>query len=285
VSAASVLVDVRRAELAYDAEPVLAVSELQIAAGELVGLLGPSGAGKTTLLRALLGQLRPRRGEVLVHGRPARRGAHRIGYVPQVDTVDWSFPVTVGEVVQMGRAAEAGPWPWSRRADRVDRSAILARLGIGALERRHIRELSGGQQQRVFLARALVRRPDLLLLDEPTSGVDAATRREIVELLRDQQRAGMAVVLTTHDLNGVAAQLPRLVALNGVVVADGSPRELFTTEVLRATFGAEMIVLTHEGLRFAADLPTGHRGSEHVHHAHVHHGAPHAEPVELSEVG
>ena len=283
----SPIVQVTNAELAYGAEPVLRDTSLSVSRGELVGLLGPSGAGKTTLLRAVLGQLRPRRGEVLVHGRPARRGAHRIGYVPQVDTVDWSFPVTVGEVVQMGRAAESGPWPWPRREDRRLRREILERLGLGAFERRHISALSGGQQQRLFLARALVRRPDLLVLDEPTSGVDAATRREIVALLRDQQRDGMAVLLTTHDLNGVAANLPRLVALNRTVIADGPPAAVFTPEVLRRTFGAEMIVVVHDDLLLAADLPFGHGDGAHPHHAHVHHGAPHAEALELfaGEVG
>jgi len=252
-----------------------------VEAGELVGLLGPSGAGKTTLLRALLGEVRARSGAVLVHGAPVGRRGRRVGYVPQVDSVDWSFPVTVGEVVQMGLAGEGHLWPWPRRRDLVERRALLERLGIGHLEGRHIRELSGGQQQRVFLARALIRRPDLLLLDEPTSGVDTATRREVVELLRDQQAAGITVVVTTHDLNGVAANLPRLIALNGRVIADGPPETVFTPRTLRAVFGAEMIVLRHDDLLLTADLPVDHGSAEHVHHGHVHHGAPHADELVL----
>ena len=279
------VVEFRDAAFAYDSTVVLRNIDLTIDAGELVGLLGPSGAGKTTLLRALLGQVRPRRGRVTVAGVSPRRGASRVGYVPQLDTVDWSFPVTVADVVGMGLAAESGPWPWPRAVHRRRRDEILERLGIAHLARRHIRALSGGQQQRVFLARALVRRPDLLVLDEPTSGVDASTRREILDLLIDQHREGMAVVLTTHDLNGVAANLPRLVALNGTVVADGTPGELFTPAVLRATFGSEMIVLRHDELLLAADLPVDH--GVHAHHGHVHHGEPHVETLELfgREVG
>jgi ABC-type Mn2+/Zn2+ transport system ATPase subunit len=222
-----------------------------------------------------------------VGGSPARRGAPRIGYVPQVDSVDWSFPVTVGEVVQMGLAGDGRLVPWPRSGDRARRQEILERLGIAPFADRPIGELSGGQQQRAFLARALVRRPDLLLLDEPTSGVDAATRRDVVELLRDQQRSGITVVVTTHDLNGVATHLPRLVALHGRVVADGPPREVLTAPVLRATFGAEMVVLTHDDLLLTADLPFGHASPGHVHHGHVHHGVAHRDDLVLfgREVG
>ena len=274
--AAAAFVD---AEFGYNSGSVLRDIDLEIGAGEMVGLLGPSGAGKTTLLKALLGQLAPRAGRVRVDGTDPRRGRGRIGYVPQLDTVDWSFPVTVSDVVGMGVAARSGVWPWLRADDRRRRDEILERLCIAHLAGRHIRALSGGQQQRVFLARALVRRPALLVLDEPTSGVDASTRCEVIELLREQHDEGMTVVLTTHDLNGVAAKLPRLVALNGRIVADGAPREVFTPTILRATFGADMIVLDHDGIILTADLPDDH--GSHSHHGHVHHGAPHVETLSL----
>lgn len=273
------VVEFTDAAFAYDATVVLRNIDLRIYPGELVGLLGPSGAGKTTLLRAILGQVRARGGAVRVGGAIPKRATSRVGYVPQLDTVDWSFPVTVADVVGMGLAAEGGVWPWPRAADRRRRDEILERLGIAHLARRHIRALSGGQQQRVFLARALLRRPALLVLDEPTSGVDASTRHEVMELLREQHDDGMAVILTTHDLNGVAAKLPRLVALNRTVIADGAPVDVFTPAILRATFGADMIVLDHDGLLITADLPTDH--GTHVHHAHVHHGASHVEALEL----
>jgi ABC-type Mn2+/Zn2+ transport system ATPase subunit len=239
---------------------------LELAPGSLAALVGPSGAGKTTLLRALVGQVRPVGGRVLVGGQPPGARSVRVGYVPQVESVDWSFPVTVREVVWLGRAAESGPWPWPRRRDRRDCDELLERLGLAGLGGRHIRELSGGQQQRTFLARALFRRPGLLLLDEPTSGVDVATKREILNLLLELNGEGTTVVLSTHDLNGVATHLPRLVCVNGTVVADGTPDEVFTPDVLLRTFGAEMVVFRHAGMLLAAEAP-GH-GLDHTHHLH-----------------
>lgn len=276
------LVEFDAASFSYGSGVVLADVDLQIASGELVGLVGPSGAGKTTLLRAILGQLRPTRGTVRLGGRPIGRHPHRVGYVPQLETIDWSFPVTVGEAVLMGRAAESGPWPWPRRRDRLELAQMLDQLGIGDLAGRHIRDLSGGQQQRVFLARALLRRPDLLLLDEPTSGVDVRTRQEILGLLRTLNQQGITVVLTTHDLNSVATNLPRVVCVNRAIVADGSPEQVFTPPVLRATFGSEMVVFTHDGVLLTADVPA--HADDHPHHVHVHHGEPHQEPLERSGI-
>jgi ABC-type Mn2+/Zn2+ transport system ATPase subunit len=268
------LVEFDAAVFAYDGGPVAVEADLAVPAGAMVGLVGPSGAGKTTLLRALLGQLRPRRGEVRVDGRPVRgRPPSRVGYVPQLETIDWHFPITVAEAVLLGRVSESGPLPWPSRGHREDMEALLERLGIAELAGRHIRALSGGQQQRVFLARALLRRPDLLLLDEPTSGVDVATRQEILALLRELNDDGITVVLTTHDLNAVAATLPFLVCVNRKVIAQGRPDQVFTPDVLRATFGSEMVVFHHDGLLLTADAPT--HVAEHPHHVHVHHGPPH----------
>ena len=133
---------------------------------------------------------------------------------------------------------------------------VLDQLGLAGLARRHIRELSGGQQQRVFLARALLARPQLLLLDEPTSGVDVRTRHEVLHLLADLNADGIAIVLTTHDLNGIAAHLPQIVCLNHEVIASGTPAEVITPEVLQRTYGAPMDVLVHGGMRVVVD-PTG----------------------------
>jgi len=210
--------------------------------GEFIGVVGPSGSGKTTVLRTLLGAVRPVRGEIRTSTNDLP-----MAYVPQVETVDWNFPVTVTEVVTMSRGAR----PWraaSRKAERAEVAELLERLGIGDLGDRQIRQLSGGQQQRVFLARALAQRPQLVVLDEPTSGVDVRTRHEVLHVLADLNAEGIAIVLTTHDLNGLAAHLPRILCFNKTVIADGAPTEVLTSEVLEATYGAPMDVLIHGGM-------------------------------------
>ena len=241
---------------AFDSTPVLDDVTLGIRAGAFVGVVGPSGAGKTTLLRALLGAMPLDAGWVRIFGEDLASGKRpRVGYVPQLETVDWNFPVTVREVVAMGLAQQGRLFslPWLSGVDRRKIDALLERLGIGELAGRHIRDLSGGQQQRVFLARALVREPRLLLLDEPTSGVDIKTRHDVLHLLAELNHDGVTVVLTTHDLNSVAAHLPQVVCLNRRVVAHGAPASIFTPGVLEATYGAEMIVVREGELTLIAD--------------------------------
>jgi zinc/manganese transport system ATP-binding protein len=250
------LVELSGAAFSYGGGRLAVEADLRVEAGALVGLVGPSGAGKTTLLRAMLGQVRPLRGSVRVGGETiGRRPPRRVGYVPQLETIDWHFPITVSEAVLLGRATDSGPWPWPRRQDRIDLDDLLDRLGIADLRDRHIRALSGGQQQRVFLARALIRQPELLLLDEPTSGVDVATRRDVLELLRKLNADGITIVLTTHDLNAVAAQLPEIVCVNRRIVASGRPVDVLRPAVLKETFGSDMVVLHHEGALVVADAP------------------------------
>jgi len=232
---------------AYDGTPVVDRADLEIGSSDFVGIVGPSGSGKTTLLRVVLGTVTP------VAGRIWRRPGLRVGYVPQVETVNWSFPVTVSEAVLMSRTT-GRRLPWPSAAERAEVASVLDRLGIGGLGGRHIRELSGGQQQRVFLARALLSQPQLLLLDEPTSGVDVRTRHDILHLLAELNLGGLAVVLTTHDLNGIAAHLPQLVCLNTEITGRGTPQEVLTPEVLERTYGAPMEVLEHGGMPLVVDL-------------------------------
>jgi zinc/manganese transport system ATP-binding protein len=276
--ATGALVELRGVSCGYGRTPVLEGIDLRIPRGGLVGIVGPSGVGKTTLLRAMVGAVPRVRGRVTIAGAQVRFGSTpRVGWVPQLETVDWSFPATVREVVLMGRWAVRPWWPRPTADDRRAVSRILARLGIGALEGRQIRELSGGQQQRVFLARAMIGDPLLLLLDEPTSGVDIKTRDEILHLLGDLNRDGMTIVLSTHELNSVAAHLPWVVCVNGGIVAEGRPEEVFTEATLARTYGADLRVVRQEGAILVADaaphhlraaLRHRHDGYEHAHHEH-----------------
>lgn len=255
------LVEIAGLSCGYEKQRVLQGVDLQVLRGDFVGLLGPSGSGKTTLLRSMLGAVDVYEGEVLVDGMGVSRKRPRIGYVPQLETIDWNFPVTVREVVMMGRTMENRFFPWYRREEKRLADRMMERLGILALGGRHIRELSGGQQQRAFLARALVSSPSLLLLDEPTSGVDVKTRDDVMHLLHDLNHEGVTIVITTHEINAVAVHLPWLALIvksgdgTGRVLAEGPPSEVITAELLSQTYGADMPVIHYEGMPIVAESP------------------------------
>jgi ABC-type Mn2+/Zn2+ transport system ATPase subunit len=253
------LVALRQVGLRYGSgRPALHDVDLTVHAGSFTGIVGPSGSGKTSLLRILTGALRPTAGTV------ERLPGLRVGYVPQVETVDWTFPVTVSDVALMGRAP-AHRLPWPTASERRAVAEVLDRLGLGGLGSRPLHALSGGQQQRVFVARALLQDAPLLVLDEPSSGVDVRTRHDLLHLLADLHRSdGVAIVVTTHDLNGLATHLPHLVALQQRVIASGPPEAVLVPRVLEATFGAPMEVLVHSGLRVVVDGPA-HLRPDHTH--------------------
>ena len=249
------IVQLQGVSCGYGGQEVLSEVSLDIMQGDFIGLLGPSGSGKTTLLRTVLGAVDIYCGQVLVEGASTGRKRPRVGYVPQLETIDWNFPVTVREVVMMGRTMDNRFFPWYRRQDRMLADEMMERLGISHLARRHIRELSGGQQQRVFLARALVSSPRILLLDEPTSGVDIKTRDDVMHLLHELNHQGITIIMTTHEINAVAVHLPWVICLNGRVLAEGPPSHVITPETLKLTYGAEMPVIHYQGMTLVAESP------------------------------
>jgi zinc/manganese transport system ATP-binding protein len=280
-------VELRAVTAGYGTEVVLEGIDLRIERGELVGAVGPSGSGKTTLLRLLTGQADRHSGEVELLGQRIRahRPARRVGYVPQLGEIEWDFPLTVEQVVLLGATETSARTPWFSRRERQRVRDLLERLGIAPLADRHIGELSGGQRQRMFLARAMARDVDIVLLDEPTSGVDLQTRHDVLHLLGQLNAAGMTILLTTHDLNWVAGHLPRVVCLNRRVLADGPPTTVFTPEVLRETYGAEVRILEHEDLVVVVDrgavLPRTVAPAAATHHHRE--GRDHLHPLDTTE--
>jgi manganese/zinc/iron transport system ATP- binding protein len=246
-SAETPAIDVTDLTVAYREQPVLWDVDLTVPQGVLMAIVGPNGAGKTTLVKAILGLVRPAAGRVLVRGRPYAAERRAVAYVPQRGTVDWDFPTSVLDVVQMGRYGALG---WIRRPGRAERERALAALesvGMAELADRQISQLSGGQQQRVFLARALVQDADVFLMDEPFQGVDATTERAVVALLRSLRAARKTVVAVHHDLPTVHEYFDWVTLLNVRRIASGPVEEVFTEENLRLTYGAPLAFLARNG--------------------------------------
>jgi manganese/zinc/iron transport system ATP- binding protein len=229
--------------VSYHRRPVLWNVDLAIPPGKLVGILGPNGAGKSTLIKAIMGLLPLSSGWVQVFGRPVEAMRDKVGYVPQRESVDWSFPVTAMDVVLMGRY---GAVPWWRRVPRKDRERArhcLDKVGMLPYANRQISNLSGGQQQRVFLARALAQESQIYLMDEPFAGVDAATESAIVKLLQELREAGKTVLVVNHDLQTAREYFDMLILLNMRLVAFGRTDDVFTPELLQKTYGGRLTIL------------------------------------------
>ena len=232
----------------YERNILFADLSLEIGAGRFAGIVGPTACGKTTLLKVILGVHRVTAGSVRLHDAPAGRiEPNTVGYVPQLASADWHFPVTAEEVITMGLYTNGRIWPWLSKKERGKIRAIAHRLGILDCLRQPVGDLSGGQRQRAFLARALINNPKLLILDEPTSGIDIRTQHEILHLLNDINAEGITIVLTTHDLNAVASHLPWVICFNRGVVAQGRPNEIFTNEILTRTYGGDIVIIKHQG--------------------------------------
>ena len=227
----------------YDARPAIEGIDLAVEAGSLLAVVGPNGAGKSTLLKVMAGLLRPWHGRVEVLGGAPGRESRRVAYVPQAEAVDWHFPVTVRDVVMMGRYPALGPW---RRPSAVDRRAVddaLAKVGMADQRNTQIGRLSGGQRRRVFLARALAADPALYLLDEPVTGIDATTQEDLMDILEEESRRGRTVVATTHDLACAAQRFQRVAAVNRRLIAHGPASLILDPDVLTRTYGGHLLVL------------------------------------------
>jgi ABC-type Mn2+/Zn2+ transport system ATPase subunit len=265
----------------YGAKPAIEHASLDVPAGTLLAIVGPNGAGKSTLLRIMAGLLPVWSGRVEVLGRPPGGAAQRIAYVPQAELVDWQFPVTVEDVVTMGRYPKLG---WIRRPGRRDRQAVTDALDlVGMADHRctQIGSLSGGQRRRVFLARALATEPDLFLLDEPVTGVDATTQEDIMDILEAQTRRGKTVVATTHDLACAAQRFQHVAGVNRTVIAQGPASLILDPQILARIYGGHLLVVGHH--TYLMDDAHHHdeaaAGERHFHEEReATHPRPHAHP-------
>ncbi len=223
--------------------PALLDVSLTVPHGAQVAVVGPNGAGKSTLFKALVGLLPLRSGRISIHGRPPNDQEDPIAYVPQREEVDWRFPVSVRDVVAMGRYGRVRPLRRLRAADHAAVDEALAGLDLAPLADRPIAELSGGQQQRVFLARALAQEPHVLLLDEPFTGVDAAVRESVLSVLEDLRAREVTALVSTHDLRLASERFELVALLNRRLVAYGAPADVFRPDNVQAAFGGGAIML------------------------------------------
>jgi ABC-type Mn2+/Zn2+ transport system ATPase subunit len=241
---------------------------LTVASGSLLAVIGPNGAGKSTLLKLIAGLIRPTSGRLSVLGGPPGSAARSIAYLPQAEAVDWEFPVTVREVVTMGRYARLG---FGHNPGRLDRERVLAALetvGMADAVNRQIGALSGGQRRRVFLARAIAADPELYLLDEPVTGVDARTQEDLMDVLEAEARAGKTVIATTHDLICAAQRFHQAALINGRLIAQGSAELVLDQELLSETYGGHVLILPGDGERLVLDDAHHHDeapGERHYH--------------------
>ena len=246
------IIHFENASFSYHHKPALEHLTFSITEGEFLGIIGPNGSGKTTLLKAILGLIPPTQGQARIFDCTCHelRCHHRaqIGYLPQRSHIDPHFPITVFDAVLMGRYGVIGLF---RRPTHADRQLAADALGeVGLLEQRHrpLGELSGGQQQRVLIARALAQQPKVLLLDEPTTGVDAQTQSSLLALIHRLNRDhGLTVLIVTHDINIVSPVVDRLVLLNGRLMAIGPPADILTQETLAPVYGEAVIVPNQSG--------------------------------------
>lgn len=246
-------VQLEAVSVAYNGKLALRDISFRLSPGERVAIVGPNGAGKTTLFRTIAGTLQPTGGSVRIYGHEP--GGHIcIAYVPQRSEVDWSFPVSVQDVVMMGRIRKIGLLRWPRGKDWQFVRQAMQQVGVGDLADRRIGELSGGQQQKVFLAQAVAQEAELVLLDEPLSGLDVPSQEAIFGILGQLKLEGVSVLVATHDLNLAAERFDRVMLLNRRLVAIGSPEQVFTQPHLLQAYGGHIhMVQGEDGLMVLTD--------------------------------
>ncbi len=233
--------------VSYDKRPVLWGIDFELPEGKIVGIIGPNGAGKSTLIKAVMGLIPLDSGHVKIFDQPLEDVRKRISYVPQRESVDWDFPASVLDVVMMGRYAKIGLLKRPKKADYDAAMRALQLVGMDGFTKRQISQLSGGQQQRVFLARALTQQADIYFMDEPFAGVDAATEKAIIQILKELTEQGKTIVVVHHDLQSVTSYFDWLIMLNLRLVACGPTEEVFTPEMLEETYGGKLTLLTEVG--------------------------------------
>ena len=254
--------EVRGLWTGYNGHPALENINFQVAQGEIVGVIGPNGSGKSTLMKAILGLVKPWKGGAFVMGQPAAAQRRIVGYMPQMEDVDWDFPVTVRDVALMGRYSGRGLLRRTNREDRDAADAALQRVGMHDLRERLIGELSGGQRRRVLLARALANDPVLLLLDEPVAGLDATAQHNFLDTVDDLRSEGKTVVLSTHDLSCVSEWCGKAACLNRTLIAYGPPGEILDEQVLSETFGSHLLLVHTDGRAYAYEHHRHDAGSD-----------------------
>ncbi|MBD3403070.1 ATP-binding cassette domain-containing protein [candidate division GN15 bacterium] len=244
-------IEVHDLTVAYRKKPVLWDIDFELPEGRLIGLVGPNGAGKSTLIKAIMGLMPLLSGYVRVYGQPLEDRRELVGYVPQRESVDWDFPVDALDVVTMGRYGRMGLFTRPSKEDYEIAMACLDKVGMADYAKRQISQLSGGQQQRVFLARALTQDASIYLMDEPFAGVDAATEKAIIELLKELKSKQKTVLVVHHDLNTAEEYFDWLMLLNMRLVKFGETRDVFTQENLRMTYGGKLHLLSEAAEKVA----------------------------------
>ena len=231
----------------YDKTPILWDISFKSPSGILMGVIGPNGAGKSTLLKSLLGLVKPLAGHVRFFGDRLKNVGHRIAYIPQREEVDWDFPITVIDLVLMGRYRKKGLFKWMQKADREAAMHTLDIVGMLPYKDRQISKLSGGQQQRCFIARALLQEADLYLLDEPFSGVDVASEKLLMDLFKKMVQAGKTIWMVHHDLKTVSQYFDWLTVLNMSLIACGPVKEVFKEDIIARAYGKDHVILGEVG--------------------------------------